>query len=62
MENQTVPDKILVLVVCNCKKGKCAEQCQCVLLQIHRTDICKCKGECCNEVPESLFISDDELE
>ena len=36
MGNQTSPDKI-ELVICDCKKGKCIE-------------ICKCKGECQNEV------------
>ena len=42
MENQTTLEKILELVVC----GKCIEQCQCVLLQVPCTNICKCKGEC----------------
>ena len=60
MNNQTAPDEILELVVCGCKKGKCTEQCQRVFLQIPCTDTCK--GECHNEVPESFFISDDELE
>ena len=27
MDNQTVPEKVLELVVCDCKKGKCTEQC-----------------------------------
>ena len=27
MDNQTAPEKILELVVCDCKKGKCTEQC-----------------------------------
>ena len=44
MDNQTVPDEILELVVCDCKKGKRTEQCQRVLLQVLCTDICKCKG------------------
>ena len=46
MENQTVPDEILELVACDCKKGKRTEQCQRVLLHVLYTDICKCKGEC----------------
>ena len=62
MDNQTAPDEILELVVCGYKKGICIEKCQRVLLQIPCTDTWKCKGECHNEVPESFFISDDELE
>ena len=62
MDNQPTPDEILELVVCDSKKGKCTEQCQCILLQIPCTDICKCKGECHNEVQESFFISNDEIE
>ena len=48
MDNQTAPDEILELVVCDFKKGKYTEQCRCVLLQIPCTDIWKCKGECQN--------------
>ena len=62
MDNQTTPDEILELVVCDSKKEKCTEQYQCVLLQISCTDICKYKGECHNEVQESFFISNDETE
>ena len=34
MDNQAAPDEILELVASDCKKEKCIEQCQCVLLQI----------------------------
>ena len=36
--------------------------CQCVFQQAPCTDICKCKGECHNKIPELFFISDEELE
>ena len=62
MDNQTVPDEILELNVFDCKKEKCTEQCQCVLLHVPCTDICKFKAKCHNEVPESFFISDEEFE
>ena len=62
MDNQTATDKILELVVCDCKKRKYPEQFQCVLLQVSCIDICKCKGECHNEIPESFVVSDEELE
>ena len=55
MDNQTATDKILELVFCDCQKGKYTEQCQCVLLQVSCTGICKCKGKCHNEVPESFL-------
>ena len=59
MDNQAAPDEILELVACDCKKEKCIEQCQCVLLQILCTDVCKCESKCHNEVPESFFIPDE---
>ena len=59
MDNQAAPDEILELVACDCKKEKCIEQCQCVLLQIPCTDVCKCESKCHNEVPESFFIPDE---
>ena len=39
IDNQTTPDKVLELVVCDCKKGKCSEQYQCVLLQVSCTTV-----------------------
>ena len=56
MGNETAPDEILELVVCDCKKGKCSEQCQYILLKVSCTDICKCKDECHNEVLGWFFI------
>ena len=60
VDNKTVPNEILESVVCNCRNGKRIKRCQCVLLQVPREDIRKCKGECHNEVPESFFMFDED--
>ena len=60
MDNQPAPDEILELVVCNCKRGKCNEECQCIQLQVACTDICKCKSECVNKTEIECEDSDDE--
>ena len=61
MDYQTACAKVLELVVCDYKKGKCTEQCL-TASSLPCTGICKGKGKCQNEVPESFFISDEELE
>ena len=48
MDNRPAPDEILELVVCECNRKKCGDNCQCSSFQIPCTDICKCKGECGN--------------
>ena len=60
MDNETVPEEILKLVICDCKKEH-TEQCQCVWLQVSCVDICNCKSEYHNKVPELFLISDEEL-
>ena len=49
MDNEPAPNEILELVVCECRRQKCADECQCLQLQIPCTDICKCKSECNNQ-------------
>ena len=49
MDNEPAHNEILKLVVCECRRQKCADKCQCLQLQIPCTDICKCKSECNNQ-------------
>ena len=49
MDNEPAPNEILELVVCECRRQKCADEFQCLQLQIPCTDICKCKSECNNQ-------------
>ena len=61
MENKVAPEEILEFLVSYCKRGKCAQECQCAQLKIPCTDIYKCKN-CCNNQIEFGGISDDEVE
>ena len=53
MENQPAPESLLELVVCNCRRAKCADNCQCRILSMECTDVCKCAGNCENIVYDS---------
>ena len=50
MEQQPAPLSVLEFVVCDCKKKKCGENCQCRVLIMECTDLCKCNGDCDNVV------------
>jgi hypothetical protein len=48
MENPLAPNSIIELTTCNCGKSICEENCQCKILSIECTDLCKCRGNCGN--------------
>ena len=44
--NQSAPESLLELVVCNCSRAKCTDNCQCRILSMECTDVCKYAGNC----------------
>ena len=60
MDNKPAPDEILELVVCSWKNSNCVDHCQCVQLQVFRTDICNCKNDCENNREDENELFSDE--
>lgn len=60
MEQQPAPLSLLELVVCDCKRAKCLTDCQCRVLLMECTELCKCKGSCDNVNYDNIDESDDE--
>ena len=54
------PHSIMELITCNCRRFICNEDCQCRILLMECTDICRCAGNCTNIEYESA-ASDDEV-
>ena len=44
-----VPESVLEMMVCECRKSACGNMCQCRILRLECTDLCKCSGSCNNE-------------
>ena len=48
MERKPAPESVLELITCTCRRSVCGEECQCWLLSLECTDLCKCTGNCDN--------------
>ena len=42
MENMSAPESVLETMVCECRKSTCGSMCQCQILGLECTDLCKC--------------------
>ena len=60
MENRPAPDAVLELVTCSCRKSNCNESCQCRMLSMECTDVCKCQAKCQNIVYDSESENEDD--
>ena len=62
MENMPAPESVLEMMVCECRKSACGNMCQCWILELECTDLCKCSGSCNNETKTNNIESeiDDE--
>ena len=60
MENQPASESLLELVVCDCRRPECDDNCQRRLLSMECTEACKCAGNCENIVRN--VDSDSELD
>ena len=54
MESLPAPESVLELITCDCRRLKCNASCQCKILSLECTDICKCHANC-----ENVSNSDD---
>ena len=61
MENHPVPESVLRLITCTCRKWNCTNSCQCRVLSVECTDVCKCWGLCGN-IYDSVKSDNDEAE
>ena len=61
MENQPAPDSIAELMTCECKRSVCNDECQCCLLSIKCTDLCRCRNNCDN-VQYAIEESDNDVD
>ena len=69
MESLPAPESVLGLKTCDCRRLKCNASCQCKILSLECTDICKCHTNCENvsynddsdtddeEIEESIFMN-----
>ena len=62
MENMPAPESVLEMMVCECRKSARGNMCQCRILELECTDLCKCPGSCNNETETNNIESeiDDE--
>ena len=60
MENLPAPESVLELITCDCRRLKCNASCQCKILSLECTDICKCHANCENVTYDDQSDSDDE--
>lgn len=61
-----IPDDLLELTSCSCKKGRCRPPCKCTQNQLTCSEVCLCGGveENCDNIQnqeELLIESDEEL-
>ena len=48
MERKLAPESMLAFINCNCRRALCGDYCQCRILSLECTDLCKCSGNCEN--------------
>ena len=48
MERKSASESMLELITCNCRWALCGNDCQCRILSLECTDLCKCTGNCEN--------------
>ena len=46
MERKPAPEHMLELITCKCRRALCGDDCQCGILSLDCTDLCKCTGNC----------------
>ena len=47
-ERKPAPETMLELTTCNCRRALCGDDCQCRILSLECTDLCKCTANCEN--------------
>ena len=62
LENQPAPESVLEFLTCACRKSNCTNSCQCRVLSMECTDVCKYRGLCGNIIYESVASDNDEVE
>jgi len=62
MENLPAPESVLELITCDCRRLKCNASCQCKILSLECTDICKCHANCENVSYNDESDTDDDEE
>ena len=63
MENLPAPESVLELITCDCRRSKCNTRCQCKVLSLECTDICKCHANCENvSYDDHSDLDDEEVE
>ena len=60
MESPPAPESVLELITCDCRRLKCNASCQCKILSLECTDICKCHANCKNMNYNDDSGTDDE--
>ena len=60
MESLPAPELALKLITCDCRRLKCNASCQCKILSLEFTDICKCHANCENVSCNDDSDTDDE--
>ena len=48
MQCKPAPESMLELITCNCRRVLCGDDCQCRILSLECTDLCKYTGNCEN--------------
>ena len=48
MERKPVPESMLELITCNCRRALYGDDCHCRILSLECTDLCKSTGNCEN--------------
>ena len=62
MEKQPASESVVELITCTCRKSSFANSCQCRVLSMEWTDVCKCRGLCGNIIYDSVESDSDEVE
>ena len=60
METLPAPESVLELVTCDCRRLNCNDNCQCRILSLECTDVCKCHGNCENVIYDKESDSDED--
>ena len=55
-----VPESVLELVTCDCRRLNCNGNCQCRTLSLECTDVCKCHANCENIIYDNVSDSDED--
>ena len=48
MERKPASESMLELITCNCLRALCGDDCQCRILSLECTDLCRCTSNCEN--------------